>query len=124
MNAAGCPSESDPARDAWATDGGGVADSPCLTSLPVVGRPVIITQDWDLLFNAVGFRLLDCFNEGLPPRLPESSLQDDQASDTFRRAQTSVSECVQALRQLHTLLTLERARDTTAAELRGNESAT
>ncbi len=62
----------------------------------------IAPADWDQLFHAVQARLEDCVSDSLL-RTPGLALRDKQAV-----TKTTVLECVEALKQLHAALTLER----------------
>ena len=65
-------------------------------------HPNITSEDWDQLFRAVQARLEHCVGDALD-KAPELALHDRH---TVTKA--AVLECVEALKQLHMALTLER----------------
>jgi len=72
------------------------------TDLPGAGDLQISIADWDLLFHSVQRRL----SAAVGARL--ASAPAPQADDRADHVQATVLECISAMEQLHTTLTLER----------------
>lgn len=65
-------------------------------------RSNISTVDWDELFHAIQVRLENCVNDALD-KAPELPVHQSRAVTKI-----AVLECVEAMRQLHASLALER----------------
>jgi hypothetical protein len=80
--------------------------NPASTSEPVdiksTGHGIISHADWDELYHAIQVRLENCVNDALD-KAPQLALDKRIAATKI-----AVTECVDAMRQLHAALILER----------------
>ena len=76
--------------------------SPAAAIAQATGHGNISPADWDELFHAVQARLENCIDNALD-NAPELPLNERHAA-----TKTTILECVDAMRQLHASLTLER----------------
>jgi len=123
MKAAGSSVKVDPPRDVLAAQGSTGANLAPLPSHSAFSEHAISTQDWNLLFDAITCRLLNCFDACLSRGVPGVKALNDEPHGVLNGVQISVFECVEALDQLQVLLTLERMRHQ-MADLQGQTSST